>query len=114
MSKLIVIFTFLVLILSCEKSDNSCNFNDPLKDLKWLSDLKSSLVNCPCEISILQASYKGQTVFYVAMSDPLCDGIFPIDLRNCHGDVVKSYHNPGQPGPELTDVKNLYRCKTAK
>jgi len=112
--KTILIFTLLVLILSCEKPDNTCNCNNPLSDLTWLRDLKDSMVNCHCEISIIQASYMKQTVFYLGMTDPLCDGIFYVELFNCKGVIVKSYTNFNEFDNEVIYEKVLYRCKTAK
>ena len=113
MKKLSFIFILLVLLLSCEKKDNTCNCNDPLTDLAWLKELKNSLTNCSCEMSIIQATYNEQTVFYQAMTDPLCDGIYPIVLLNCNGATVKSYESANQvPNNEITNVKALFRCKT--
>ena len=113
MKKLSFIFIVLIFLLSCEKNDNTCNCNDPLKDLAWLKELKNSLTNCSCEMSIIQATYNKQTVFYQAMTDPLCDGIFPIVLLDCNGATVKSYESANQvTGNEISDRKTLYRCKT--
>ena len=74
MKKHIIIIGLLVLLLGCEKSVKTCNFNDPLKDLPWLQELKTSFTNCSCEMSIIQATYNKQTVFYSAMTDPICNG----------------------------------------
>jgi hypothetical protein len=113
MKKLSFIFIVLIFLLSCEKNDNTCNCNDPLKDLAWLKELKNSLTNCSCEMSIIQATYNKQTVFYQAMTDPLCDGIFPIVLLDCNGATVKSYESANQvTDNEISDRKTLYRCKT--
>ena len=113
MKKLSLILVFLVLLLSCEKNDNTCNCNDPLRDLAWLKEVKTSLTNCSCEMSIIQATYNRQTVFYTAMTDPLCDGIFPIVLLDCEGATVKSYESANQiPDNDITYKKTLYRCKT--
>ena len=62
MKKLSFIIFSLVLLLSCEKNDNTCNCNDPLKDLSWLKDIQTSFTNCSCEMSIIQATYNNQTV----------------------------------------------------
>jgi hypothetical protein len=113
MKKLSFILVLLVLLLSCEKKDNTCNCNDPLADLAWLKEVKNSLTNCSCEMSIIQATYNKQTVFYQTMTDPLCDGIYPIVLLDCNGTTVKSYESVNQvPDNEITNMKVLYRCKT--
>jgi len=63
-------------------------------------------------MSIIQATYNKQTVFYTAMTDPLCDGLYSIVLRDCKGDTIKSYGNIYQvTGNEISDIKVLYRCK---
>lgn len=110
MKKIIIIFTFFLLILSCEKSDNTCNCTDPLAELAWLRDLKNAMTNCFCETSIIQATYLKQTVFYVANTDELCDGIFTVSLVDCSGALVKTYTNFETFTSEVTDIKVLYRC----
>ena len=113
MKKLFVIAGFIILFLGCEKKDNVCNCKDPLNDLSWLKELKSSLTECSCEISIIQATYNDQTVFYQAMTDPLCDGVYPVVLLDCNGNTVKSFESISQvPDNAITNVKAIYRCKT--
>jgi len=112
MKKLSFIVVSLVLLLSCEKNDNTCNCKDPLNDLAWLQEVKVSLTNCFCEMSIIQATYNKQTVFYTAMTDPLCDGIYSIVLRDCNGDTIKTYESVNQVTEnEISDIRVLYRCK---
>jgi hypothetical protein len=115
MKKIIVLFVFFSLILSCEKTDRVCNSENPLEDLVWLKELKSSFTNCICEMSILQASYKGQTVYYSAMTDPLCDGYYPVILLDCSGAAVKTLE-PNDPAVanEISNREVIYRCKTTK
>jgi hypothetical protein len=91
----------------------TCECNDPLTDLSWLRQVKNSLTNCFCETSIIQASYNKQTVFYLAMTDPLCDGIQTYVLLDCTGNTVKSYQSGDQAmDGRVTNLKVLYRCKT--
>ena len=111
-NKLSFIVVSLALLLSCEKNDNTCNCNDPLKDLAWLQEVKTSLTNCFCEMSIIQATYNKQTVFYTAMTDPLCDGLYSIALRDCKGDTIKLYESVYQVTDNgISDIRTLYRCK---
>ena len=112
MKKFCFILVSLILLLSCEKSDNTCNCNNPIEDLTWLKEFKNSLTNCFCEMSIIQAAYNKQTVFYTAMTDPLCDGLYPVVLLDCNGKSVKSYE-PGDQAllNEVSNMKVLYRCK---
>ncbi len=53
---------------------NACTAAEPLA-LDWIQDLKEEL-NCgeyACEVSILKSEYEGETVFYVLVTDPLCN-----------------------------------------
>lgn len=111
-----LLFAFLLLV-GCSKDSNDnkqiCNLADPLNELAWLKEIKNSLTNCSCQISILQATYDGQTVFYTAMTDPLCDGVQTYTLYNCDGKVVEVILSDKIQAfqTKVTDVKNLYRCK---
>lgn len=114
MKKLILIFVVIVLTMSCEKNDNTCDCKDPLEDLAWLNELKSSFTNCTCQMSIFQATYNNQTVFYAIMNDPLCNSNGSTVLSDCNGNSIKVYESPlGDTfSNEVTDRKELYTCKT--
>jgi hypothetical protein len=109
------IFICGLLIISCEKSEKNipdCNVQNPLEDLDWLKDVKNSLTNCTCQISILQGKYKEKTVFYLMNTDPVCNSVFHVVLWDCKGDVVKEY-KPGQNdifNSEVELVDNIYTC----
>lgn len=110
----IVLFAALMLMMSCEKKGNECNCNNTIEDIAWLRDLKSSLTDCTCEVTIFQATYNNETVFYSAMSFFTCDGYYPIVLRNCSGDTIKTYEPPfGEAFQnEVTNRKGLYSCNS--
>jgi hypothetical protein len=113
MKKLSFLLVLMVLLLNCEKNDNTCNCNDPINDLAWLKDVKNSFTNCTCEMSVIQATFNKQTVFYTAMTDPLCDGVGVYIIFDCKGDSIKSYTSGVQTFyDEVTNRKILYRCKT--
>jgi hypothetical protein len=114
MKKLIMVFVTIVLIMSCEKRDITCKCDNPSDDLAWLKELKSSFTNCSCRMAIIQATYNKQTVFYTIMNDPLCDGYFPIELRECSGTVIKTYEPPlGEIfSKEVTNRKEIYSCQS--
>jgi hypothetical protein len=109
------IFISGLILISCEKSENpnnDCNVENPLEELDWLKDVKNSLTNCACEISILQGKYKEKTVFYIMNTDPLCNSVFHVVLWDCKGEVVKEY-KPGQNDIFSTEVElidNIYTC----
>lgn len=108
------LFIALILVMSCEKEDNTCNCDNPLEDLEWLKELKSSFTNCTCRMAIFQATYNKQTVFYSVMNDPLCDGYYPVAIRDCNGDVLKVYEpSLGETfSNEVTDREEIFFCKT--
>ena len=115
MKRIFLISAFLILILSCEKADRICNCNNPIADLPWLRDLKASFTNCSCQISIFQATYNKQSVFYSLMNDPLCDGLQQIVLLDCSGSAVKTYALSDETFiTEVTNRKVIYTCKTTK
>lgn len=108
LKKSIYFFLFLVMSLSCnkEKADTI------EQDLTWLEDIKSSMISCTCQMSIYKATYKKQTVYYVAMTDPLCDGAYRIELRNTKGEIIKTFtsENPADFTTEITQRKAIYVC----
>ena len=107
-------------LLNCCKYDNlsktECISNNPTEDFVWLKTIKSSLTNCSCEISIIEGTYNGGTVYFTAITDILCDGILIPTLYDCEGKVVRiftsddfsSFHDL------VTTDKVLYRCNTTK
>lgn len=117
MKNILTILISLFLIAGCSKEnvqDNQiCTLTDPMNELVWLKDLKNTLTNCSCEMSIIQATYKKQTVFYTAMTDMLCDGIQSYTLYNCEGKIIEVIPSDKVQSfmADVTDVKNLYRCK---
>lgn len=114
MNRIIFFLTIVGFLLSCQK-DKSLNntLSDPLNELEWLKDVKESLNNCSCQISILQGTYQNQTVFFILMNDPLCNGAQNIILMNNEGNVVKEYHNDeiNEYYNEVEITKTLYVCK---
>lgn len=117
MKNILTVLVSLFLIAGCSKENvqdkQICTMADPLNELVWLKDLKNTLTNCSCEMSIIQATYKKQTVFYTAMTDMLCDGIQSYTLYNCEGKIIEVIPSDKIQSfmADVTDVKNLYRCK---
>jgi hypothetical protein len=115
MLKIICNIFVCALFISCEKSENSipeCKVANPIEDLTWLSDVKNSLTNCTCQISILQGKYKERTVFFIMNTDPLCNSVFHVILWDCNGNIVKEY-KPGEFDNYSKEVKsliNIYTC----
>jgi hypothetical protein len=115
MKAILLILLIPILGLSCRKeTQNACKFNNPLEDITWMKELKSSMTNCSCEISIIQGTYYNKTVFFIATTDELCDGIDAQSLFDCNGNVVRTFNmNDYRDFYNLvTTDKVLYRCKT--
>lgn len=105
-------------ILSCDMFDKSlkteCNLDNPIEDFAWLKAMKTTLTNCSCETSIIQGTYNNQTVFFIATTDPLCDGIDMPTLFDCNGGAVRTFTSADYRDfyDHVTRDKVLYRCKT--
>lgn len=111
--------------MSCSNDDDqnglTCNPTEPFEELNWLKDLRDSIDNCTCEVSISMAEFEGNTVFYKTMTDPLCNWQFETDLYNCNGDIIKKYrYSEEQPNvlerfsEEVTNQRNLYSCTVTR
>lgn len=116
MKQLLTISIAIFLFISCTKEKNenlNCVLTDPIDELPWLKEIKNSLTNCTSEVSIIQANYQSQTVFYTAITDPLFDGIQSYTLLNCEGKVVEIINADNMQNflANISDVKNLYRCQ---
>jgi len=112
MKILIALIAVPLFLLACQKEGtNACTAENPF-DAPWLKSIQDSLQNCYCVMSIVQGTYDGQTVFYVAMTDPLCDGIMIPVLLDCEGEVVKqyTYDNYHDFYDEVAPNAVLYRC----
>lgn len=116
MKKIILLLTMILFILNCCTYDKltktECNSDDPIEDFAWLKEMKNSLTNCSCEISIIQGTYNNQTVFFTALTDALCDGIDIPTLFDCEGKVVRTFTSNDYRDfyDHVTRDKVLYRC----
>ena len=88
----ILIFAATLFSCNCEDDDdpaiNACISSDAINEIPWLINLKNSIDNCSCQTSVMKGTYGLQTVYFVLMNDPLCNGIGTIDLFNCKGEPV--------------------------
>jgi hypothetical protein len=104
MKKLCFFIVMFFLLVQCGKDDketaNACNTDNPMETIDWLKAMKDSLTNCSCQISIVQGTYRNHPVFYLALTDPLCDGVLIPTLVDCNGKVVKKYNE--------TDIEDFY------
>jgi hypothetical protein len=123
MTKLIFIISIILLIaagfIGCHNSKNvdtnACAANDPMEEVPWIEELKTSMTNCSCEISIIKGTYRGQTVVFTALTDPLCNGISTPILYNCEGKEITRFTDSPSDQEELrNNVRResiLFRCK---
>jgi hypothetical protein len=117
-------FVFLILgimFMGCSKDateneTNACNSANPIEEVGWLKDMKSSLTNCSCETSIIQGTYNNQTVFFIRVTDPVCNSVNMPTLYSCEGKVVRVFNETDyrEFDDKVIPVKVLYRCKTTK
>ena len=114
--KILLIIVLLFLILSACKDEtvsSNCNSENPLK-MEWLANWVGELQQCPCTISIFQAEYKGQTVFWSLMNDPLCQSIIEnITIYNCSGEeilILNNYEELSAFNKQVTELRIIYVC----
>lgn len=102
------------MISGCEIIDqtNACISDNPLEEVIWLKEMRDTLTDCICELSIIQGTYDNQTVFFIASTDPLCDGIDTPTLYDCHGNLLITFNmdNYQEFYQNVTRDKVLYRC----
>lgn len=113
-----LILMLLIFFFGCSKEDrygNSCNPENPL-EMDWMSEWIGKLQNCACTISIFQAEYEGNPVFWQLMTDPLCSGVIEnITVHCCIGCellVLEDYDDLVEFQNKVTDLKIIYNCPT--
>ena len=122
MKTLLMTLLISTVLFSCSKNSkeiqtlNACESSNPLEEVPWLKEMKNSLTQCGCEMSLIQGTYKEQTVFYIVLTDPVCDGISEPTLFDCKGKVVRTFTIDDYRDfyTDVSTVKVLYRCKNSK
>ena len=119
-----IIFAISIILafgsVSCtddKKNDSTaCKATLSIDSTPWIIDLKKSLTNCSCEISIIKGTYNSQTVIFVAITDPVCNSTNTPTLYNCEGKAIRSFTASTTDQKELRDNVTwdtvLYRCKS--
>jgi len=115
MRKLFYILFIFIGLICCDKKEESlsqCETSEPLKELSWLKEFKGTLTNCQIEISIFQAIYNNEVVFYTFITDPRVISVFGVTLWDCEGDIVREfdYDEAGIFHELVTKREVLYRC----
>ena len=63
MKKLSLVLILLVLLLSCEKKDTTCNCDNPLEELSWLKELRVQLQIAPAKFQLSKLHIKNRQSF---------------------------------------------------
>ena len=97
-----------------EEVDTSrCNPENPL-EMEWMAVWIGELQHCICIISIFQAEYSGEPVFWQLTNDPLCQSIIDkVSVFNCLGEeilVLKNYQDWIDFNEQVTCQKIIYSC----
>jgi hypothetical protein len=117
MMKILFFVCSSFLLVNCGKDEkvtvSACNSDNPMENIGWLKAMKDSLTDCSCEISIVQGTYLHRPVFFLALTDPLCDGILIPTLIDCYGKEVKTFTEADiRDFYHLVTIDTvLYRCK---
>ena len=115
MKNIIINFVVVFIIASCvsEKPTESCNPDNPF-EMEWLQKWIEELQHCVCTISVFQAEYKGEPVFWQLMNDPLCESIITnVSVVNCWGEeilVLISYADWIEFNKHVNKGKIIYSC----
>ncbi len=117
MMKIFLFVVTSILLVNCSKdekvTENACNTDNPIDNISWLIAMKDSLTNCACQVSIVQGIYHNQPVFYLALTDPVCNGIVIPTLLDCNGKAVRKYTEADIEDfyHQVTIDTILYNCK---
>ncbi|MEQ9403285.1 MAG: hypothetical protein RIM99_06870 [Cyclobacteriaceae bacterium] len=88
--QLVAVFLF-VLFQSCDEDStdvSGCGVDDPLSELKWLSELKNDFDQRmqPAAVSITMYTYKEASVFEINSCIGCADNL--VSVYNCEGEVI--------------------------
>ncbi len=116
MKRTLFIF-FITAFFACNDNSmdpGSCNAENPLS-MEWMQDWVKDMQYCTCTISIFQAEYDNETVFWQLMTDPHCQTVFSeITVYNCNGEAfktIKSYDALFDFQEKVSGMKIIYQCK---
>ena len=112
----VAILFLMIFVSGCRKGEinsDRCNPENPL-EMQWMADWVGELHHCTCIISIFQAEFNGETVFWALMNDPLCQSVITdIEVYNCFGEQIltlNNYEDWTVFNSEVTDLKIIYAC----
>jgi len=117
--RIFVLLVMIFLMVSCDDDQNTdtkeCAWIGSADEVQWYAALKESITNCTCETSIIKGTYYHQTVFWIAITDPLCNSVNTPTLYNCEGKAIRTFTLSVTDQQEFWDKVKLdsvlYRCK---
>lgn len=72
---------------------------------------KKIIINCTCQTSIMKGTYKNsQTVFFILMNDPFCNGVGTISLFDCRGTLITVTKDIQEFAEDVHIDSILYTC----
>jgi hypothetical protein len=111
-----IIISAVIIFFGCNEESaltNKCNPENPLQ-MSWMAEWVGELQNCACTISIFQAEYDGEPVFWPLITDPLCQTVIEnVPVYNCNGDEILTLNNNADWqdfSEKLTGRKIIYVC----
>ena len=116
--KRLLVFILIIFLTGCEKEDETgtvCNPENPFQ-MEWFKEWIAELQKCACTISIFQAEYNDETVFWQLMTDPLCQTVITeIQVYGCNGYellLLNDYNDLVEFYKQVSDMKIIYNCPT--
>ncbi|WP_417886985.1 hypothetical protein [Zunongwangia sp.] len=103
-----------LLFFACSSDDDNSNTCNGTIDPQFFAELKESITSCSCETSILKGTYNNETVYYKAITDPLCYTQTHYFFYDCKGNLIKELSN--EESNEYDQENNrtneiLYTCE---
>jgi hypothetical protein len=102
----LLVIPVLGLAWSCQEPDGpvTCGVEDPVKNLAWIkAEIKEIEASGLLEYSyLIQANYKGNTVFFMGSCCPFCK--FALIIKDCQGNVLTNVSSD-----QLMDQKVIWK-----
>ena len=79
--------------MACQNNLDSCLSPLELKNAKLVGDLLEdcSWSCCTCKTHLFKGVFENESVYFSETSGPLCDIIQSVSIRDCSGNVIKTY-----------------------
>ncbi len=84
--RLTLLLSIIVFITSCEEEPPVICSQE--QEEAVIIALSSTLDNCTCEISVIRATFLGNTVYALLGTAPNCSFAFDPTLYNCDGQII--------------------------